>query len=169
MAGFRTLLGKHEWTPETSATLLSFRSLMGHLRYLCPCPSAELQKALQHVAFYDLEEQLGPAAAANVPEATRLLIDEASAYVLFSLTLLDVFGRPDFARRRDAARRHGPDGDPEMLAQARQELELSPYSARPLITAVRTAWGVASRPAAGTVTTIPAPRRSPCALHAQPV
>ncbi|CAL9418723.1 hypothetical protein SUDANB105_01799 [Streptomyces sp. enrichment culture] len=169
MAGFRTLLGKHEWTPETSATLLSFRSLMGHLRYLCPCPSPELQKALQHVAFYDLEEQLGTDAAANVPEATRLLIDEASAYVLFSLTLLDVFGRPDFARRREAARRHGPDGDPEMLAQARQELELSPYSARPLITAVRTAWGVASRPAAGTVTTIPAARRSPCALHAQPV
>ena len=165
LAGFRTLLGKHQWTSETSAILLSFRSLMGHLRHLCPCPSADLQRALQHVAFYDLDEQLGSAAAANVPEATRLLIDEASAYVLFSLTLLDVFGRPDFARRRAAAGRRGPDGDPEMLAQARQELEISPYSARPLLTSVRTAWGVASRPGVAAAATIPAPRRSPCALH----
>ncbi|MER6344759.1 hypothetical protein ACWC10_18975 [Streptomyces sp. NPDC001595] len=169
LAGFRTLLGKHEWTAETSAILLSFRGLMGHLRYLCPCPSAELQKALQHVAFYDLEEQLGAAAAADVPEATRLLIDEASAYVLFSLTLLDVFGRPDFARRRAAARRRGPDGEPEMLAQARQELELSPYSARPLLTRIRSAWGLPSRAAGDTVAAIPAPRSSPCAVHTQPV
>jgi hypothetical protein len=141
---------------------------MGHLRYLCPCPSAELHRALQHFAFYDLEEQLGATAAGNVPEPTRLLIDEASAYVLFSLTLLDVFGRPDFARRRAMARRRGPDGDPEMLAQARQELGISPYSARPLITAIRAAWGLASRPAVGTVATIPAPRSSPCAQHVQP-
>ncbi|WDV55084.1 hypothetical protein PV963_34390 [Streptomyces coeruleorubidus] len=164
LAGFRTLLGKEQWTADTSTILLSFRSLMGHLQYLCPCPSTDLHRALQHVAFYDLDQQLGPTAAA-VPESTRLLIDEASTYVLFSLTLLDIFGRPDLARRRADAARHGPDGDPDLLAQARQELEVSPYSARPLIAAIRSAWGLLARPSSSTVTTIPRGHGVPCSLH----
>ncbi|MGW2490312.1 hypothetical protein ACWCV9_24315 [Streptomyces sp. NPDC001606] len=162
LAGFRTLLGKQQWTRETSEVLLTFRSLMDHFRQLCPCPSTELHQALRHVAFYDLEERLG-SAAQDVPEEVRRLVDEASAYVLFSLTLLDVFGTPDFARRRARAARHA-DGDPDLLAQARHELEISPYSARSLITAIRAAWGVPHH-SGRTVSALPRPRRSPCALH----
>ncbi|MFE6194828.1 hypothetical protein [Streptomyces sp. NPDC057838] len=164
LAGFRTLLGKEQWTTETSAILLSIRSLMGHLQYLCPCPSTDLHRALQYVAFYDLEQHLG-SAAANVPEPTRLLIDEASTYVFFSLTLLDIFGRPDLARRRADAAQHGPDGNPDLLAQARQELEVSPYSARPLIAAIRSAWGLVPEPPSNTVTAMPRARTVPCSLH----
>ncbi|CAM5337955.1 hypothetical protein [Streptomyces aurantiogriseus] len=167
LAGFRTLLAKQQWTAETSPVLLSFRSLMGHLQYLCPCPSADLTRALHHVAFYDLDQQLGPAAA-QVPEPTRLLIDEAATYVLFSLTLLDIFGRPDLARRRAEAARRSPDGNPDLLAQARQELEVSPYSARPLIAAVRASWALPDRPSSSTLTTIPRPRSSPCPVHSGP-
>ncbi|MFJ8080115.1 hypothetical protein ACIQ6Y_05730 [Streptomyces sp. NPDC096205] len=163
LAGFRTLLAKQQWTPETSAVLLSFRALMAQLRHLCPCPSADLHRALHQVAFQDLDGQLG-AAAATLPEPTRLLVDEASAYVLFSLTLLDIFGRPDLTRRRAAAG-GSPDGDPDLLAQARQELEISPYSARPLITAVRSAWGLSATPPEGALPGLPAPRSASCPRH----
>ncbi|MFF8875874.1 hypothetical protein [Streptomyces massasporeus] len=164
LAGFRTLLGKQQWNPETSAVLLSFRSLMSHLQHLCPCPSADLQRALHHVAFYDLEGQLG-AASAQVPDPSRLLVDEASTYVLFSLTLLDIFGSPDFARRMASAAETSPDGNPDLLAQARQELEVSPYSARSLITAIRAAWGLAVLRPGDATAMIPRPRSTPCALH----
>ncbi|MFF4572717.1 hypothetical protein [Streptomyces sp. NPDC001410] len=164
LAGFRTLLGKQQWTRETSEVLLTFRRLMDHFRHLCPCPSTELHGALRHVAFYDLEGQLG-SAAQDIPDEVRRLIDEASAYVLFSLTLLDVFGTPDFARRRAAAALR-TDGDPDLLAQARQELAGSPYSARSLIMAIRAAWRVPHH-AGGTVPWIPRPRSSPCPMHTE--
>ncbi|MGC0329028.1 vacuolar-type H+-ATPase catalytic subunit A/Vma1 [Streptomyces sp. SAI-170] len=163
LAGFRTLLAKQQWTPETSAVLLSFRALMAQLRHLCPCPSADLHRALHQVAFQDLDGRLG-AAAGTLPEPTRLLVDEASAYVLFSLTLLDIFGRPDLTRRRAAAG-GSPDGDPDLLAQARQELEISPYSARPLITAIRSAWGLSATPPEGALPGLPSPRSASCPRH----
>jgi hypothetical protein len=81
------------------------------------------------------------------------------------MTLLDVFGRPDLTRRRAEAGR-SPDGDPDLLAQARQELEISPYSARPLITAIRAAWGLGAAPPEGALPGLPAPRSPSCPRHA---
>ncbi|QTE01509.1 hypothetical protein [Streptomyces cyanogenus] len=165
LAGFRVLLAKQEWTSETSAVLLSFRNLMGHLRHVCPCPDGNLHRALHHIAFYDPDQHLGNAAG-GLSDRARSLLQEASTYVLFSLTLLDVFGAPDFARRRAAAALRA-DGDPDILAQARHELEVSPYSARSLIMAIRTAWRV-PHPSGQIVTAVPSPRTAPCSLHPQP-
>ncbi|MFJ6760649.1 P-loop NTPase fold protein [Streptomyces sp. NPDC091273] len=168
LAGFRTLLSKQQWTPRTSALLIAFRNLTGQLRAGCPCVSPELRRALEHVAFHDLHRHLGEEAAAEIPDAARNLIDEASAYVLFSLTLLDVFGEGDLARRRDEAASRGPEGDLDLLGQARQELEVSPYSARQLIGSIRTAWRLPDGPAGGLPPTVP-PARSPgCPRHPRP-
>lgn len=74
----------------------------------------------------------------------RQLIDEASAYAYFSLTLLDIFAEEGYGRRRERAAAQGADGDPELLAEARRELGVSPYSTRSLLTVVRTAWGLST-------------------------
>ncbi|MEU9082830.1 P-loop NTPase fold protein [Streptomyces sp. NPDC048357] len=169
LAGFRTLLSKQRWTPRTSALLIAFRNLTGHLRAGCPCVSPELRRALEHVAFHDLHRHLGEEAAAEIEEAARNLIDEASAYVLFSLTLLDIFGEGDLARRRDEAAARGPEGDLDLLGQARQELEVSPYSARQLIGSIRTAWRLTDGPAAGLPPTVPPARGRDCPRHPRPV
>ncbi|WP_327417777.1 P-loop NTPase fold protein [Streptomyces sp. NBC_01233] len=168
LAGFRTLLSKQQWTSRTSALLIAFRNLTGHLRAGCPCVSPELRRALEHVAFHDLHRHLGEEAAAEIPDVARNLIDEASAYVLFSLTLLDIFGAGDLARRRDEAASRGPEGDLDLLGQARQELEVSPYSARQLIGSIRTAWRLADGPAAGLPPTVPPARSPDCPRHPRP-
>ncbi|MEU7514150.1 P-loop NTPase fold protein [Streptomyces sp. NPDC042898] len=165
LAGFRTLLGKQRWTARTGTILVAFRNAMDHLRPACPCGSTELRRALEHVAFHDLRGRLGEEAAAEVSDEARELLDEASAYALFSLTLLDVFGRGDFARRRDEAAARGPDGALELLGRARQELEVSPYSARHLIGSIRTAWQLPEGLTAGPAAAIPLPRGTDCPRH----
>ncbi|KOU77035.1 hypothetical protein ADK57_03915 [Streptomyces sp. MMG1533] len=75
------------------------------------------------------------------------------------LTLLDVFGRLDDNGRLAAATRT-PDGHLELLAEARQELAVSPYSARVVIDDVRRAWQLErlSTPGPSPVVVIPPPR-----------
>jgi hypothetical protein len=154
LAGFRTLLSRQPWHEENHSVLLSFRDLTGRLRTACPCaePDAQLRAALHHFAAHD--------AGAPTDEA-RQLIDEATAYAYFSLTLLDVFGHPEFTRRRRAAAAGSPEGEPWVLAEARLELGVSPYSARALVDGIRRAWTVGDP---GTAV-IPAPRVSRCARH----
>ncbi|MCB5163754.1 hypothetical protein LG634_02700 [Streptomyces bambusae] len=172
LSGFRTLLSKQRWTPRSSTVLVTFRTLVGRLPPPCPCVPAELRSALEQVAFHDLGRQLGEAAAAEVPDEARELMDEVSAYVLFSLTLLDVFGTGDLAHRRSRAAARGPAGDLELLGQARQELEVSPYSARHLITSIRTTWHLPDEHTTGHTTghvtghtALPAPRSEDCPRH----
>ncbi|MFJ7158871.1 hypothetical protein ACIQUQ_28560 [Streptomyces sp. NPDC101118] len=164
LSGFRTLLGKQRWTPRSSAVLVTFRNLVAELPPPCPCGSPELRSALERVAFHDLGRQLGEDAAADVPDEARALVDEASAYVLFSLTLLDVFGAGDLARRRSEAAARGRAGDLELLGRARQELEVSPYSARQLIASIRAAWQLPDERTARAAE-VPAPRSGDCPRH----
>jgi hypothetical protein len=147
LAGFRTLLAEQQWTPRTSAILGSFRDLVGHLRTACPCPhrSGQLQLALEHFAVHAAGEQQQPDGN-GLPVETRLLMDEAAAYAYFSLTLLGIFGRERFNDPLSEAAGHGPDGDPELLAEARLELAVSPYRARRLIDGLREAWDLPSPP-----------------------
>ncbi|MFD9406005.1 hypothetical protein ACFWBN_03120 [Streptomyces sp. NPDC059989] len=152
LAGFRTLLGKQQWTPENGVLLTSFRTLTGRLRTAGSRDQAlELQGALEDFALRAPYGQAG-AGAPELTDAARQLIEEASVYSYFALTLLDVFGSDGFRRRRENAEGRGPDGDPELLAEARRELAVSPYSARPLLTAIRTAWELP-------LVAVPQPRR----------
>ncbi|MEU1122002.1 hypothetical protein ABZ371_00040 [Streptomyces sp. NPDC005899] len=164
LAGFRTLLSKQQWTPDTHEILNAFRTLGAHLRGACPCTEHEVQFALEHFAIHSPEE-LCRAPHPALPDTARQLIDEAAAYAYFSLTLLEIFGNEGFDRRRQAAEALGANGDPELLAEARQELGLSPYSARPLISAIREAWSLPLLPHPAT-RIIPAPRNHSCAHHA---
>ncbi|MGC5365730.1 P-loop NTPase fold protein [Streptomyces sp. DT24] len=165
LAGFRTLLSKQQWTPDTHDILNAFRTLGAHLRGACPCTEREVQIALEQFAVHspnDLRRTAHPA----LTDTARQLIDEAAAYAYFSLTLLDIFGSEGFDRRKQAAEALGTHGDPELLAEARQELGLSPYSARPLISAIREAWSLLLLPTSQDNTTIPPPRTRRCAHHA---
>jgi len=165
LAGFRTLLAKQHWTPGTQGVLGSFRSLAAHLGVACPCqePMDQLRGALRHFVAYDVD-------GLGIPEESRRLIDEAAAYAYLSLTLLDVFGRPGFTQRRMEAARRSPDGNPDLLAEARQELAVSPYSTRPVIDSIRQAWRLepvstqGSRPAV----MIPPPRGTACTAGHHP-
>ncbi|MET7737888.1 hypothetical protein ABZT02_42330 [Streptomyces sp. NPDC005402] len=104
------------------------------------------------------------------PEEARQLIDEAAAYAYLSLTLLDIFGRPGFNQRRAEAARRSPDGNPDLLAEARQELAVSPYSTRPVIDGIRQAWLLDSVAAQGPRPTvmIPPPRGTACTAGHHP-
>ncbi|MFE2267144.1 hypothetical protein [Streptomyces griseosporeus] len=154
-AGFRTLLSKQQWTPDTSDVLASFRTLCGYLRDPCPCTEADMLHTLEQFAFHphlpqpDAATSPDTAARQELTSEARQLIDEASAYAYFSLTLLDIFSTEGLERRTQLAAAHGPDGDPERLADARQELAISPYSARPLIDTIRKAWSLPLAPTAG--------------------
>ncbi|MFK4099166.1 hypothetical protein ACI2L1_03570 [Streptomyces sp. NPDC019531] len=157
LAGFRTLLAKQQWTPQTQGVLTSFRVLGAHLRGACPCPEPvdQLRGALKHFVAYEVT---------GLPDESRALIDEAAAYAYLSLTLLDIFGGPGFSRRRGEALLRSPDGNPDLLAEARQELAVSPYSVRPLVEGIRRAWQLEAVSAQGPHTTvvIPPPRSAAC-------
>ncbi|MFI5642577.1 hypothetical protein ACIA8H_34920 [Streptomyces goshikiensis] len=143
LAGFRTLLGRHQWNRHTSGILDAFRTLGGYLRDPDTSSEPALRTSLEQFAF-----SATPEPSPDTPQAGQLtaeagqLIDEASAYVYFSVTLLDIFSTGGFDRRRQHAEEQGPDGDPERLAEIRQELAISPYSARPLIDSIRRAWSL---------------------------
>lgn len=162
LTGFRTLLAKQEWQADTVDVLESFRSLAAQLRTACPCPgpTAQLRRALAHFAAFE---------AMGLPEEARRLIDEATVYAYFSLTLLDVFGRPDFNLRRATAAQR-PDGQLGLLAEARQELGVSPHSARHVLDGIRAAWDL---PAVSTQgprpsVVVPPPRGTACVRHPRP-
>ncbi|MDV9169857.1 hypothetical protein R6V09_06860 [Streptomyces sp. W16] len=163
LAGFRTLLAKQQWTPGTQGVLGSFRSLAAHLRVACPCPEPvqQLRGALAHFVAYEAE---------GLPENSRGLIDEAAVYAYLSLTLLDIFGGPGFTQRRTEAARLSPDGNPDLLAEARQELAVSPYSTRPLIDGIRRAWQLDPVSAQGPrpAVMIPPPRGTACTAGHHP-
>ncbi|GHI90483.1 hypothetical protein [Streptomyces xanthophaeus] len=153
LAGFRTLLSKQQWTLSTSGVLSAFRALGGHLHDMSPGNAAMLHVALADFAdFY----ATSPVPEDELTDAARQLIDEASTYAYFSLTLLDIFSSEGIGRRTRQAARQGPDGDPERLAEARRELGISPYSARALITDIRKAW---SLPLQAAAIRIPPPAR----------
>jgi len=174
-AGFRTLLSKQQWTHDTNGVLASFRILCGYLRDPCPCVEADMLRTLDQFAFYTHGPRPRPADAGDPPYApadhdltndARQLIDEASTYAYFSLTLFDIFSTEGLERRTQLAAEHGPDGDPERLADARQELGISPYSARPLIDTVRKAWSLPLGPATGGRVL---PSAVECPRHRRPV
>ena len=133
-------------------------ALVQALRDPCPCSEAEMLHALDQFAFYALaaRTQAAPgddsAASRELTSDARQLIDEASAYAYFSLTLLDIFSSEGLERRTQLAAAHGPEGDPERLADARQELGISPYSARPLIDTIRKAWSLPLAPTTSSYT-----------------
>ncbi|MEU4732087.1 hypothetical protein [Streptomyces sp. NPDC023588] len=162
LAGFRTLLGKHQWTPDTGDMLSDFRTLGGYLRDSCTCREAELRHALEQFAFHGIAAR-NPLVDREVATDARQLIDEASAYAYFSLTLLDIFSTEGFERRTQQAADNGQDGDPQRLAEARQELGMSPYSVRPLMNDIRKAWSLPLGPTAST--DMPSPRRGDCPAH----
>ncbi|WP_409239418.1 hypothetical protein [Streptomyces sp. PA5.6] len=141
-AGFRTLLSQQQWTPHTSEILAQFRTMCGYLRDPCRCTEVEALHALEQFAARTTPPANEAADPQELTDEIRQLVDEASAYAYFSVTLLDIFSTAGLERRMQLAAQHGPDGDPERLAEARQELGISPYSARPLIESIRKAWSL---------------------------
>jgi hypothetical protein len=157
LAGFRALLAKQPLTALNADVLTGCRNLMEHLRHTCPHRTEGLLRTLEVFAALGSS---GTSGAPPLPEAARQLIDEASAYVYFALTLLQVFTPPAFEQRSTAALNGSPDGHPQVLAEARLELIVSPHSTRILIDTVRRAWGLPALTApAPPVSVIPAPRR----------
>lgn len=137
LSGFRVLLARQEWSEEASPILESFRKLMTRLR----SDSSDVS-AIHHdlVDFAERRRQFDFSSETLhlSPETTRLLM-EASCYAYFSLTLFDIFGSEGFTRRSENAAFYS-DGDLERLAEARQELAISAYTARSLLHSIRRSW-----------------------------
>ncbi|RSO09254.1 hypothetical protein DMH18_17570 [Streptomyces sp. WAC 06783] len=165
LAGFRTLLSNQRWTDDTGGILSSFRTLCGYLRTPCPCTEGALQRALEDFAFRT-DDDRSRLNDGELADDARQLIDEASAYAYFSLTLLDIFSAERLAHRAQQAAARGSDGDAERLAEARQELGISPHSARRLIKTIRIAWSLPLQPV--TDPNVPQPRPGNCPLHSAP-
>ncbi|MFH8533917.1 hypothetical protein ACH4GE_36555 [Streptomyces tendae] len=144
LAGFRTLLGKQQWTQDTSGILSDLRTLCGYLKSSeCECTDGPLRQALGEFAHRPPDTRPN---SADITEGARQLIDEAAAYSYFSLTLLEILTAPSLDRRSEEAKAEGPYGALERLAEARLELTLSPHSARTLITRIRKAWSLSDSP-----------------------
>ncbi|WEV29127.1 hypothetical protein OYE22_31030 [Streptomyces sp. 71268] len=167
LAGFRTLLSKHRWNVDTSHILTEFRSLCGLLRSPCTCEQPSKRRALEEFSFQTFADQHTSSALADINDDVRELLDEAAAYAYFSLTLLDVFSTRSLERRIQTAARQGGNGDLERLAEARQELSISPYSARPLINNIRIAWNLPQAPAPALSHLRVFGERRPCPLHTE--
>lgn len=161
LAGFRTLLSKQPWSPDTGDILTAFYIIGGHLRSPYSCNEHELNTALDDLAFHTTTRT--DDSGDDVLGEARQLIDEAAAYAYFSLTLLEIFSTPGLERRKKAAARRSPYGSPDSLAEARQELGISPYSARALITSIREAWCLPTQPSYRHI--IPSPRNADCSVH----
>ncbi|MEU4657920.1 hypothetical protein AB0G32_29030 [Streptomyces sp. NPDC023723] len=103
LEGFRTLLAEQEWRGESVTVLLSFRTVTGCLPPLaatrCRHGTGRLTEALTQLAAQD---------GADLTEEAGRLLEEATAYVYFCLTLLQIFGPPDFGDRRASAARRAP-------------------------------------------------------------
>ncbi|WP_413810846.1 P-loop NTPase fold protein [Streptomyces sp. OE57] len=161
LAGFRTLLSKQQWTQDSSGILSDFRTLCGHLKSSqCACSDGTLIHALEHFAHHPVGSQ---PTHGDITDTARQLIDEASAYSYFSLTLLEIFTAPGLDRRSEHARAQSAYGAHERLAEARLELVISPYSARTLITHIRKAWALNDSPSIDVLS--PILRRMSCPLH----
>ncbi|NGO77743.1 hypothetical protein G6045_19055 [Streptomyces sp. YC504] len=144
LAGFRTLLGKQQWTQDSSDILSDFRTLCGHLKTSqCECTDGPLRHALAEFAHQTPDTRLRHT---DITDSARQLIDEAAAYSYFSLTLLEILTTPGLDRRSEDAKSEGPYGALEQLAEARLELTISPYSARTLMTHIRKAWSLNDGP-----------------------
>ncbi|MGW3820652.1 P-loop NTPase fold protein [Streptomyces sp. NPDC005046] len=140
ITGFRVLLaGQPDPESDTNGSLIgALRDLTVGLRRMDRAPTPDLDEALKAFAF---EGRIAAQhSAVPLSDTTAQLITEASAFAYFSLTLLDVFAAADFPRRRALAAARGYAGDPALFAEARQELSVSAFSARLLITAIRHAW-----------------------------
>ncbi|MEV3957436.1 MULTISPECIES: P-loop NTPase fold protein [Streptomyces] len=139
LSGFRVLLGRHEWTQEATPFLDSFRQLMQRLR-----SGARDFEGLVRALSNFVERASGTDGSQEhlqLPSETRRLLMEASAYAYFSLTMLEIFGVEGFVRRRQAAA-FMEGGNPQLLAEAKQELGVSPYTAMGLLQSIRYAWNL---------------------------
>ncbi|MFF9021008.1 ATP-binding protein [Streptomyces eurythermus] len=139
LSGFRVMLSRQEWTEAASPVLESFRRLMARLKS-GPGDMRALRRDLTDFAEGRRQFDFSGDFPHLEAETSRLLV-EASAYAYFSLTLLDIFGTEGFTRRSERAYA-SPEGDPQLLAEARQELAVSPYTARSLLRSIRRAWGL---------------------------
>ncbi|MFM9589308.1 hypothetical protein ACKI1J_11695 [Streptomyces scabiei] len=163
LAGFRTLLGGHQWTSANSMVLSQYRDLMDQLRADCECRSDTVRQALEAFAAVPTT---AASASAELPEQAAPLVHEASAYAYFGLTFLQIFSAPSFDQRRKDAALRAPEGHARFLAETRLELGVSPHSARSLLGEVRRAWNLT--PASPTPShPLPPPRLQPCPVHPQ--
>ncbi|MFD8578437.1 hypothetical protein ACFV1H_24270 [Streptomyces virginiae] len=142
LSGFRVLLSKHRWDENASVILESFRHLTAQLRFE-PISGREIRRALVEFSGMRHVQNL-PGEPIQLTEETAQLIEEASTYCYFSLTLLDIFGEEGFTRRSEVAANRGPEGTPQLLAEARQELAVSPHTSRRLLRSIREAWDLES-------------------------
>lgn len=163
LAGFRTLLSKHQFSRSTSTILGSFGALVRDLQLPCPCADLSLRPTLERFAFYGAADHPDTPPDPDLIDSTRQLIEEASTYAYFSLTLLDIFSNGGLDRRTALAAAFGREGDLQRLADARQELGISPYSARTLLDGIRAAWTLPLQARANR--NIPLQRASDCPLH----
>lgn len=143
LEGFRTLLAMKDWTADGGPLLNRLYVLVRLLRSPHERLEMEARARIQYLA--DNPVPVLPSTATDTESNqldgdTLTLWQEASACAYFSWTLLQIFGTPDFDNRFEHAQNDVMNGDPQRLAEARQELAVSPFSARILLDDIRAAW-----------------------------
>lgn len=171
LAGFKTLLSAETWQTEKSGIMRSLRYVMGHLRSLhygdqqvstCFLCERNLELAIQAFVSFSPHGRQDHRAS---PESVHQLLHEAAAYSAFSLTLLQIFGTEGFGRRSRSAIERSTDGQHDLLAEARRELETSPHSTLEVLEAIRIAWELPPLTVIEVNSLIPPPRRGGCPHH----
>ncbi|GLW56813.1 P-loop NTPase fold protein [Kitasatospora phosalacinea] len=146
LEGFRTLMAAHQWSADSGRLLADLQTLVQLLHSPLYRDSAESRHRIRNLATNPSAAQAGSAGtgpqAQQLPGEAMVLWQEASACTYFSLTLLEIFGATNFEMLRSQAADEGRHGSPQRLAEARQELAVSPHSARIMLDDIRAAWGL---------------------------
>ncbi|MET8688998.1 P-loop NTPase fold protein [Streptomyces sp. NPDC004732] len=147
LEGFRTLLALTDAGPGGGPLMSRLHALVRLLHPAYGADEREIEARLRELAgdvgtapTGEPARPDGPDPAAPEPDAGGGLRHEVVVCTYFALTLLQVFGRPDLDPRRRRAQSKGPDGELDRLAEARQELAISPYSAHTILDRFRAAW-----------------------------
>ncbi|MFB8239514.1 AAA family ATPase [Kitasatospora purpeofusca] len=150
LEGFRTLMAAHQWTAESGRLLADLQVLVQALRSPADRDSPATRDTISDLAAGRGVLRAAPPAPGATPYGFSgellTLWQEASVCAYFSLTLLEIFGAPEFEHLVARAAGEGRDGEPNRLAEARQELAVSPHSARVVLDDIRRAWGLPVRP-----------------------
>ncbi len=146
LSSFRVLLGDHTHTAEHGRKVHSLYTITNLIRQADAADHLEIERVEMALATL-----IGPGTAARSDaDSPPDVWDDVSTYALFAVTLLQVFVQSEFPQRaREQAESGHEDGDLDVLAAIRLELEISRRSAHLMTERFRTAWDLRLAPDPG--------------------
>ncbi|WP_159002154.1 hypothetical protein [Streptomyces sp. NRRL B-3229] len=143
LSSFRLLLGESTHTAEHGRKVHTLYTITNLIRQANATDLYDIERVEMALATLISSNSTLSARAENAPDVW----EDVSTYALFAVTLLQVFVQSEFPRRaREQEERGHSDGDLDVLAAIRLELEISRSSAHLMTERFRSAWDLRLAP-----------------------